>query len=110
MKAFDRSLVARITASAALVATMLICVSVAMLVHLDIRQAKGTLAGKADLSGQMVADAVSAAVWNLSPEEAAVALVVAILVRGSSGAIALLLLTTAVVALSFTAVIVVVVV
>ena len=48
MKVFDRSLVARITASAALVATMLICVSVAMLVHLDIRQAKGTLAGKAD--------------------------------------------------------------
>ncbi|KJB91190.1 hybrid sensor histidine kinase/response regulator [Skermanella aerolata] len=74
MKVFDRSLVARITASAALVATMLICVSVAMLVHLDIRQAKATLAGKADLSGQMVADAVSAAVWNLSPEEAAVAL------------------------------------
>jgi signal transduction histidine kinase/CheY-like chemotaxis protein len=74
MKVFDRSLVARITASAALVATTLICVSVAMLVHLDIRQAKGTLAGKADLSGQMVADAVSAAVWNLSPEEVAVAL------------------------------------
>jgi signal transduction histidine kinase/CheY-like chemotaxis protein len=74
MKVFARSLVTRITVSAALVVTTLICVSVAVLVHLGVHQTKGTLATKALLSGRMVADGVSGAVWNLSPEEAAAAL------------------------------------
>src|SRR6187397_2689911 len=74
MKVLTRSLVARITVSAALLVAMLICVSVAMLVHRDVRQVKGTLAAKALLSGRMVANGVSGAVWNLSPEETAVAL------------------------------------
>src|SRR3954451_11098703 len=74
MKVFVRSLVARITVSAALVAATLICVSVAMLVHFDVRQAEGMLAAKASLAGRMVADRVSVAVWNLSPEEVATAL------------------------------------
>ena len=47
MKVLARSLVARITVSAALVVATLICVSVAVLVHLNVRQAKGTLAAKA---------------------------------------------------------------
>ena len=74
MKVFAQSLVARIATSAALVVTTLICASVAVLVHVDVRRAEGTLAAKAMLSSRMVADAVSTAVWNLSPEEVAAAL------------------------------------
>jgi signal transduction histidine kinase/CheY-like chemotaxis protein len=74
MKVFAQSLVARITTSAALVVATLICVSVAVLVHVDVRRAEGTLAAKAMLSSRMVTDAVSTAVWNLSPEEVAAAL------------------------------------
>jgi signal transduction histidine kinase/CheY-like chemotaxis protein len=74
MKVFARSLVARITASAALVIAVLICVSVAMLVHFDRRQAERTLTAKAALAGRMVTEGVSVAVWNLSPEEVAAAL------------------------------------
>src|SRR5688500_16024503 len=74
MKVFARSLVARITVSAALVGVTLICVSMAVLVHFDVRKAKAMLAAKASLSGRMVSDAVSVAVWNLSPEEVAAAL------------------------------------
>src|SRR5690349_8958899 len=74
MKVLSRSLVAKITVSAALLIATLICVSVAALAHLNVRQAKGTLAAKALLSGRMVANGVSGAVWNLSPEETAAAL------------------------------------
>ena len=74
MKVFAQSLVAKITTSAALVVATLICVSVAVLVHVDVRRAEGTLAAKAMLSSRMVVNGVSAAVWNLSPEEVAAAL------------------------------------
>ena len=65
MKVFAQSLVAQITTSAALVVATLICVSVAVLVHVDVRRAEGTLAAKAMLSSRMVVNGVSAAVWNL---------------------------------------------
>ena len=74
MKVFEQSLVTRIATSAVLVVATLICVSVAVLVHVDVRRAEGTLAAKALLSSRMVVNGVSVAVWNLSPEEVAAAL------------------------------------
>ncbi|MFD1626162.1 ATP-binding protein [Azospirillum griseum] len=74
LAAFSQSLVARTTASAALLASMLIAVPMVILIQADVRATRTELAIRAELATKIVLDDVANALWDLDPEEAQAAL------------------------------------
>ncbi len=71
---FSRSLVARTTASAALLVSILIAVPMIVLIQADVRSTRAELAIRAELATKIVLDDVANALWDLDPEEAMTAL------------------------------------
>ncbi|MBP2302832.1 hybrid sensor histidine kinase/response regulator [Azospirillum picis] len=71
---FSRSLVARTTASAVLLVTVLVAVPLAVLIHADVRNTREELAIRAELATRIVLDDVADALWDLAPEDATAAL------------------------------------
>ncbi len=74
LKVFSRSLVARTTASAVLLVSVLIAVPMAVLIQADVRNTRAELAIRAEMATRIVLDGVSSALWDLDPEEAMAAL------------------------------------
>ena len=73
-KVFSRSLVARTTASAVLLVSVLIAVPMVVLIQADVRNTRAELAIRAEMATRIVLDDVANALWDLDPEEAATAL------------------------------------
>ncbi|AWB07254.1 hybrid sensor histidine kinase/response regulator (plasmid) [Azospirillum humicireducens] len=73
-KVFSRSLVARTTASAVLLVSVLIAVPMAVLIQADVRNTRAELAIRAEMATRIVLDDVANALWDLDPEEAMTAL------------------------------------
>jgi two-component system, sensor histidine kinase len=71
---FSQSLVARTTASAALLVSILIAVPMIVLIQADVRSTRAELAIRAELATKIVLDDVANALWDLDPEEALTAL------------------------------------
>ncbi len=71
---FSQSLVARTTASAALLASLLIMIPMVVLIQADVRATRAELAIRAELATKIVLDDVANALWDLDPEEAQAAL------------------------------------
>jgi two-component system, sensor histidine kinase len=71
---FSQSLVARTTASAALLVSILIAVPMIVLIQADVRSTRAELAIRAELATKIVLDDVANALWDLDPEEAMTAL------------------------------------
>ncbi|WP_372399529.1 ATP-binding protein [Azospirillum sp. HJ39] len=74
LKVFSRSLVARTTASAVLLVSVLIAVPMAVLIQADVSNTRAELAIRAEMATRIVLDGVSSALWDLDPEEAMAAL------------------------------------
>ncbi len=70
----SKSLVARTTAMAALLASILIAVPMVVLIQADVRSTRAELAIRAELATKIVLDDVANALWDLDPEEAMTAL------------------------------------
>jgi len=75
LEVLSRSLVARTTLSAAALVSVLIAVPMAVLIEADIRATQAELAIRAELATKIVLDGVTAALWDLDPEEATTALI-----------------------------------
>ncbi|KAA0573341.1 HAMP domain-containing protein [Azospirillum sp. B21] len=73
-KVFSRSLVARTTASAVLLVSVLIAVPMVVLIQADVRNTRAELAIRAEMATRIVLDDVANALWDLDPEEAVTAL------------------------------------
>ncbi len=73
-KVFSRSLVARTTASAVLLVSVLIAVPMVVLIQADVRNTRAELAIRAEMATRIVLDDVAKALWDLDPEEAVEAL------------------------------------
>ncbi|WP_455173997.1 ATP-binding protein [Azospirillum largimobile] len=73
-KVFSRSLVARTTASAVLLVSVLIAVPMVVLIQADVRNTRAELAIRAEMATRIVMDDVANALWDLDPEEAVTAL------------------------------------
>ncbi|KAA0574260.1 ATP-binding protein [Azospirillum sp. Sh1] len=74
LKIFSRSLVARTTASAVLLVSVLVAVPMIVLIQADVRNTRAELAIRAEMATRIVLDDVTNALWDLDPEEAATAL------------------------------------
>ncbi|WP_434622639.1 ATP-binding response regulator [Azospirillum sp. B2RO_4] len=74
LKIFSRSLVARTTASAVLLVSVLVAVPMVVLIQADVRNTRAELAIRAEMATRIVLDDVANALWDLDPEEAATAL------------------------------------
>ena len=74
LKIFSRSLVARTTASAVLLVSVLVAVPMVVLIQADVRNTRAELAIRAEMATRIVLDEVTNALWDLDPEEAATAL------------------------------------
>ncbi|PWC36510.1 hybrid sensor histidine kinase/response regulator [Azospirillum sp. TSO35-2] len=74
LNVFSRSLVARTTASAVMLVSVLIAVPMVVLIQADVRSTRAELAIRAELATKIVLDDVANALWDLDPEEAATAL------------------------------------
>ncbi|GLR82883.1 hybrid sensor histidine kinase/response regulator (plasmid) [Azospirillum oryzae] len=74
LKIFSRSLVARTTASAVLLVSVLVAVPMIVLIQADVRNTRAELAIRAEMATRIVLDEVTNALWDLDPEEAATAL------------------------------------
>ncbi|WP_298375185.1 hybrid sensor histidine kinase/response regulator [Azospirillum sp.] len=70
----SKSLVARTTVMAALLASILIAVPMVVLIQADVRSTRAELAIRAELATKIVLDDVANALWDLDPEEAMTAL------------------------------------
>ena len=74
LKIFSRSLVARTTASAVLLVSVLVAVPMIVLIQADVRNTRAELAIRAEMATRIVLEDVTNALWDLDPEEAATAL------------------------------------
>ncbi len=74
LKIFSRNLVARTTASAVLLVSVLVAVPMVVLIQADVRNTRAELAIRAEMATRIVLDEVTNALWDLDPEEAATAL------------------------------------
>ncbi|CAO3433699.1 ATP-binding protein [Azospirillum endophyticum] len=74
LKIFSRSLVARTTASAVLLVSVLVAVPLVVLIQADVRNTRAELATRAEMATRIVLDDVTSALWDLDPEEAMTAL------------------------------------
>ncbi|WP_042444427.1 hybrid sensor histidine kinase/response regulator [Azospirillum sp. B510] len=73
-KIFSRSLVARTTASAAVLVSVLVAVPMVVLIQADVRNTRAELAIRSEMATRIVLDDVTNALWDLDPEEAVAAL------------------------------------
>ncbi|CAO3356141.1 ATP-binding protein [Azospirillum palustre] len=74
LKIFSRSLVARSTASAVVLVSVLVAVPMVVLIQSDVRNTRAELAIRAEMATRIVLDDVTNALWDLDPEEALTAL------------------------------------
>jgi len=74
LKIFSRSLVARSTASAVVLVSLLVAVPMVVLIQSDVRNTRDELAIRAEMATRIVLDDVTTALWDLDPEEALTAL------------------------------------
>ena len=74
LKILSRSLVARTTASAVLLVSVLVAVPMIVLIQADVRNTRAELAIRAEMATRIVLEDVTNALWDLDPEEAATAL------------------------------------
>ncbi|KAA0593165.1 signal transduction histidine kinase/CheY-like chemotaxis protein [Azospirillum lipoferum] len=74
LKIFSRSLVARTTASAVVLVSVLVAVPMVVLIQADVRNTRAELAIRAEMATRIVLDDVTSALWDLDPEEALTAL------------------------------------
>ncbi|MBK1840276.1 hybrid sensor histidine kinase/response regulator [Azospirillum sp. YIM B02556] len=74
LKIFSRNLVARTTASAVLLVSVLVAVPLVVLIQADVRSTRAELAIRAEMATRIVLDDVTNALWDLDPEEAMTAL------------------------------------
>lgn len=74
LKIFSRSLVARSTASAVVLVSVLVAVPMGVLIQSDVRNTRAELAIRAEMATRIVLDDVTNALWDLDPEEALTAL------------------------------------
>ncbi|PWC91385.1 histidine kinase [Azospirillum sp. TSH100] len=74
LKIFSRSLVARTTASAVVLVSVLVAVPMVVLIQADVRNTRAELAIRAEMATRIVLDDVTNALWDLDPEEAMTAL------------------------------------
>ncbi|MBY6265960.1 hybrid sensor histidine kinase/response regulator [Azospirillum sp. 412522] len=73
-KILSRSLVARTTASAVVLVSVLVAVPLVVLIQADVRNTRAELAIRAEMATRIVLDDVTNALWDLDPEEALTAL------------------------------------